>query len=169
MADLDGARVRLILELAHVGDGGTAEDGGEGEAEQGREGERGVEAGDVAREEGGGGRGQEAAESVGIRRVEGARPPDAVADVHEEAVEMVDVFAGVGRGIGDGGLGGGHGVFEGALVEGEDGAEAAERAEGGGEEEGVDQFGGGDDDAGCSACFGMGKERRDGLVESEDC
>lgn len=125
-----------------------------------------VECFDVIAERWDGGLGEQTAEGVAIGGIEGAGSPQQVADVHEEAVEGVDVLAGVlvvgwdGSAVWAGS--GAHGAFEGAFVGCEDGAEAGEGAEGGVAEcEEVDCGGEGDGDADVGCLGGV----RDGVGE----
>lgn len=116
---------------------------------------------------------EEAAQGVAVGGVEGAGSPEQVADVHEEAVEGVDVLAGVlvvrreGGAVGCGS--GGHGGFEGAFVRCEHGAEAGEGAEGRvGEGEEVDCWGEGGGDADVWGFGGVGDGVSEGFVVGED-
>ena len=117
MPGRDAALV-LVFERAEGSDAERGQGRVGREREEGRQRVRGRERGDVAVEGGVGGGGEEASERVGVGEVEGARAPEEVANVHEEAVESRDAGA---RGEGSG--------FERDFVARQDGAEPGEGGE----------------------------------------
>lgn len=132
-----------VLELPQPLYGVRGEDGRKGRREQRAEGQRLVHGRDVRLKGGDGRPGHEAPVGVGVAVGKGPRAPQAVAQVHQVAVEPVDVRLAVAPGVDGGGLGAraldAHRVLEGDLERGHDVAEAGDRRRRLAEEEGVEE------------------------------
>lgn len=151
-----------VLQAAEVRDGHQAEDGRVRQREQRRERGARVQPPDVGRQGVHQGPGDEAAVRVVVARVERPRPPEAVADVHQEPVELVDVL---GRVVGARRR---HGLLQALLVPRQHAAEAGHRRRRRGEVEDVHQGRRRDDDADAGRVAGAGDQGGDLLVEVED-